>query len=114
MDHPAKPVKVQGAQNGHACHICYREPRRHWQLSGILYGSPHVLVHSEGLVVSPDQSTAAKGCNQSDAVVPLELTACPAQFVEEPVDVDKGGRQFVENEVKTVVVEERALSSVSR
>ena len=56
------------------------------------------------LIGSPDQATCAKGSDERDAVDELCGGAGFAEFIEPPVDVEKGGGEFVEDEVEAIVV----------
>lgn len=70
---------------------------------------PDILIHADGLVGSPDEPTAEEGPKQDDAVVPLVFGARQVQFIEEPVDVEERGGEFVEDECGTVEIEEGSL-----
>ena len=70
---------------------------------------PDVLVDADGLVGAPDEAAGEEGDGQEDAVVELRLGARPAEFVEEPVEVEKGRRELVEDEGGAVEVDEGPL-----
>lgn len=72
----------------------------------------HVLEYPDGLEGAPDEAAAEEGGEQDYAVVPLELAAGHVEFVAEPVHVEEGGGEFVEDEDGAVVVYEGALCGV--
>jgi hypothetical protein len=67
------------------------------------------LVHADGLVGAPDEATAEEGGEQDDAIIPLVFRAGQVQLVEEPVDVEKGGRELVKNKCWAVEVKKGPL-----
>ncbi len=72
-------------------------------------GCPDVLVDADGLVGSPDETAAEEGGEEEDAVVPLGKGAGHAEFVKEPVEIEEGRGEFVEDECWAVEVYEGAL-----
>ena len=70
---------------------------------------PDVLRDADGLVGAPEQATAEEAGEEKDAVVPLGSGAGHVQFVEEPVEVEKGGREFVEDEGRAVEIDKGTL-----
>ena len=52
--------------------------------------SPDVPEKDKSQVRAPDQPAASKCSDQNDSIHDLELRSGQIQFVEEPVDVDKG------------------------
>lgn len=72
-------------------------------------GAPHVLVDNSGLPGAPDQAAAEEGDEEGDAVVQLDAGARHVELVAEPVDVEEGGRELVEDEGRGVEVEEGSL-----
>lgn len=74
-----------------------------------MQGRPDVLVDADGLVGAPDETAAEEGDEQEDAVVELGARARHVDLVEEPVEVEEGRGQLVEDEGWTVVVDERSL-----
>lgn len=62
------------------------------------------------MVGSPDQTAGEEGEEEEHAVVPLDGRACEVEFVAEPMDVEEGGGEFVEEESGGVVIEEGALN----
>ena len=75
----------------------------------VVQGCPDVLVDADGLVGSPEETAAEEGDEEEDAVVPLGEGAGHAEFVEEPVEIEEGGGEFVEDERWAVEVYEGAL-----
>jgi hypothetical protein len=61
------------------------------------------------LIGPPDEAAAEECHKQTDSIVELDFGASEIQLVAEPVDVQEGGGEFVEDEDRAVVVEERAL-----
>ena len=76
---------------------------------GGVQGGPHVGEEGEGHVGAPEQAAAGEGDHQHNTVDHLEHGAGPARFVEEPVDVDEGGRQLHEAVLHAVVEAEGTL-----
>ena len=70
---------------------------------------PDVLVHTDGLVGAPDEAAGEEHEEEDDPVVPLVFRAGEVDFVEEPVDVEEGGGEFVEDECWAVEIEEGSL-----
>jgi len=68
-------------------------------------GTPHVAVHNNRLPGAPDQAAAEEGNQQENAVVQLWLRAGHIKLVEEPMNVEEGCRQLVEDEDGRVVVQ---------
>lgn len=75
----------------------------------VVQGCPDVLVHADGLVGPPEETAAEEGEEEENAVVPLGEGAGHAEFVEEPVEIEEGGGEFVEDECWAVEVYEGAL-----
>ena len=73
---------------------------------------PDVLVHADGLVGAPDEAAGEEHEEEHDAVVPLVFGACEVDFVEEPVDVEKRGGEFVEDEGGAVEIHEGPLLEI--
>lgn len=61
------------------------------------------------LVSSPDEAAGEEREQQHHAVVPLCLAAGHVDFVQEPVDVQEGAGEFIEDEGGGVEVNERSL-----
>ena len=61
------------------------------------------------MVGAPEKAAAEKGREEEDTVVPLWAGAGHLEFVEEPVEVEEGGGEFVEDEGGAVEVDEGAL-----
>ena len=72
-------------------------------------GCPDVLVDADGLVGTPDEAAGEEGEEEEDAVVELGAGAGHVNFVEEPVEVEKGGGEFVEDESRPVEIDEWSL-----
>jgi len=72
---------------------------------------PDVLVDADALVGAPEEAAAEEAGEEEDAVVPLGAGAGHVEFVEEPVEVQEGGGEFVEDEGWAVEVDEGALIS---
>jgi len=77
--------------------------------AGGLDGGPDVLVHADGLVGAPDEAAGEEDEEEEEAVVELEAGAGEVELVEEPVDVEEGGGELVEDEGWGVEVDEGAL-----
>ncbi len=71
--------------------------------------APHVGVDDGRLPGAPDEAAGEEGHEQGDAVVELGLGAGHVELVEEPVDVEEGGGELVEDEDGGVVIEVGAL-----
>ena len=74
-------------------------------------GGPAVLVDAQGLVGAPQETAAEEGGEEEDAVVPLGAGAGHVELIEEPVEVEEGGGELVEDEGGAVVVHEGSLRS---
>ena len=72
---------------------------------------PDVLVYADGLVGAPEEAAAEEAAEEQDPVVPLGPGAGHVQLVEEPVEVEEGGGELVEDERWAVEVDEGALFS---
>lgn len=100
LDHPPEPIEVQHAQRRVADHVRRGEPRRHRQAtSRRLECGPDVLVHTHALVGAPEQAAGGEGGDEGDAVDELGGGARHAELIHEPVDVEEGGRELVQDEV---------------
>ena len=76
-------------------------------------GGPAVLVYAERLVGAPQETAAEEGCKEEDPVVPLGAGAGHLKLVEEPVEVEEGGGELVEDECGAVEIDKWSLSCVS-
>ena len=74
-------------------------------VGGDVEGAPDVLIDAEGGVGSPDETAAGEGGDKEHAIVPLEFGAGELELVEEPVDVEEGRGELIEDEYGAVVVE---------
>lgn len=68
-----------------------------------------IVQHVIRLIYAVDEARAEEGGYQCDAVVELRGGACHANLVEEPVEVEKGRGELVEDEDWSIVVHERPL-----
>lgn len=75
----------------------------------VVESGPDVLVDADGLVGPPEETAAEEGEEEENAIIPLGEGAGHAEFVEEPVEVEEGGGEFVEDECWAVEVYEGAL-----
>lgn len=97
--HSAKPIEVEHTQRRIADHIRYREPRRYWQTSGCVECSPDVLIHPHALIGTPDQATSSESRDERDTIDQLCRRARHAELIHEPMNVEKGSRQLIKDEV---------------
>lgn len=129
LDHLAEPVKVERVQHHVAAEIGACEPHGHTAFlgeahdvrrrqvicafargkAGIMQASPYILVDAHRLIGAPQEAAREERGKQNDAVIPLSAGARHVQFVEEPVHVEKGGREFVEDKGRAVEVDKRPL-----
>lgn len=72
-------------------------------------GAVDIVEDVEGLVAAPAEAGAEEGAEQDEAVVELDLGAGHVELVAEPVDVEKGRGELVEDEGRSVVVDEGTL-----
>ena len=75
-------------------------------------GAGDVGEDTGGVVDAPEEAGGEEGGDEEDAVVELEGGAGEAELVEEPVDVEEGGGELVEDEGRGVEVEDRPLEGV--
>ncbi len=75
----------------------------------MVQGGPDVLIDADGLVGAPDEAAGEEGDEQEDAVVELGARAGHVDLVEEPVEVEEGRGELVQDEGRAVVVDERSL-----
>jgi hypothetical protein len=68
-----------------------------------------VVPQTAGDVGAVQQAGAGKGAQQEDAVDELQRAAGEVELVAEPVDVEEGRGELVEDEGGCVVVDERSL-----
>ena len=71
--------------------------------------SPDILVYPDGLVCAPKEAAGKERGEKQDAVIPLHAGAGEMQLVEEPVNIEKGRGELVENESRSVKIHEGAL-----
>lgn len=72
-------------------------------------GLPHVSVDYYGLPGAPDKTAGEEGEKEGYAIVQLRAGTGHVELVEEPVDVEEGGGELVEDEDGGVEVEEGTL-----
>lgn len=70
---------------------------------------PNVLGDTDRLIGAPDQSTAEEAGEKEHTVVPLGPGAGHVKFIEEPVKIEEGRGELVEDEGRAVEVDERSL-----
>lgn len=75
----------------------------------LFQGNPHVPVHQDGLPAPPENTAAEEDRQEGHAVVPLGATTGHVDLVEEPVDIEEGAGELVQDEDRGIVVEERPL-----
>lgn len=135
LDHLAEPVKVERVEHNVASQVDGRHPERqrasflgvhHDVLStgqllvgrrnghvlsvrGSEEGVINVIPNHGGLADAPDQTGREEGEEQDDAIVELDLSSGQTQLVAEPMNVEEGGRQLVEDEDGGIVVQEGSL-----
>ena len=138
LDHLAEPVKVEGVEDEVAAEVQEdeeeRDVLRHAGREGRgvvhdvcvgrgrcrgdegvardareVHGGPEVLVDAQRLVRTPEETATEEGDEQEDAVDELGERASHVEFVEEPVEVEEGRRELVEDKRGGVEVDERAL-----
>lgn len=83
-------------------------------VDGEVQRGPDILIHADGLVGAPDEAAAEEGGEQDDAIIPLVFRAGQVQLVKEPVDVEKRGRELVENKCWAVKVKKGPLEDTTR
>ena len=74
-----------------------------------LQDCPDVSEDADRLICTPYKSGTEKRCEERDAIVPLQLSSRHVEFVTEPVNVEKGRGEFVEDEHWAVIVYEGPL-----
>ena len=72
---------------------------------------PHVGEDDHGHVAAPYEAAAEEGGDETDAVDELRERAGHAELVEEPVEVEKGRGEFVQEDAGAVVVYKRSLQT---
>ena len=70
---------------------------------------PDVLGDADGLIGAPEQATAEEATEEKHAIIPLRTGAGHVQLIEEPVKVEKGRRELVEDKGRAVEVDKRTL-----
>ena len=113
-DHLAEPEKVEGAQYGIGYNKRNSQPGRHRIFTRCGIGSPYIPIHAYRLVGAPNQAAATKAQQEQNAVDKLSRGSGHAGLVEEPVDIQEGCRELVEDQIHAVVIHERPLELVSR
>ena len=72
---------------------------------------PNILVYADGLVGAPDQTAGEEHEQKQDSIVELCLRSSHIQFVKEPVQVQEGSRELVQDESAAVEVDKRSLQA---
>lgn len=75
--------------------------------------SPQVTSNHDGLVCAPHETAGEKGEDKHQAVVQLSPRPGHTQLVKEPMYIEEGRGQFPQDEIATVVVDERSLQPKS-
>ena len=70
---------------------------------------PDVSVDADGLVAAPYETAAEEGREEDEAVPPLLARAGHVELIEEPVEIQEGGGELVEDECRAVEVDEWSL-----
>ena len=70
---------------------------------------PDVLGDADGLIGAPEQATAEEASEEEHAIIPLRPGAGHVQLIEEPVKVEEGRGELVEDKRRTVEVDKRTL-----
>jgi len=109
LDHQPKPVEVQSTQRRISHHISNCQPEMYGKASRNLGRRPEILIHPDALVGSPYQSAASKGREKRNAVDKLSRRPSHADLVHEPMHVEEGGGELVENEIDAVIIAEGPL-----
>lgn len=78
-----------------------------------MQGRPDVLGDADRLIGAPEQATAEKAGEEEHAVVPLGAGAGHVQLIEEPVKVEEGRGELVEDKRRAVEVDKRSLCLLS-
>lgn len=131
LNHLPEPVKIKRIQHYVTRQIHRTQPSRYigptriahhliasipslFQDAGVLdvESGPNVSVDTDGLVGAPDEAAAEKGGEEEDAVVPLGPRPGHVEFVEEPVEVEEGGGELVEDKCGAVEVDEWPLEGL--
>jgi len=73
-------------------------------------GEPDIRGDAQAVEGAPTEAAAEEGGEEDDAVEELDRGAREVQFVAEPVDIEEGGGELVEDEGWSVVVYEGSLS----
>lgn len=77
--------------------------------SSVADGTQHVIKYGEGGVRAPYKTTAKEGGEEEDAVGELKVRTGLVELVEEPVDVEERGGEFIEDEGWSIEVDEGSL-----
>ena len=134
LDHLPEPVEVQRVQHHVAAQIRARQPDGHDAVAletqdlaagidvrsggrvcedgegaGGLDSGPYVLVDADGLVGAPDEAAGEEGGEEDEPVIELDAGACQVELVAEPVDVEEGGGELVEDEGGGIEIDKGAL-----
>lgn len=103
-NHPAQPKNIQHLQGNMTAKVQNHQPPRKrsiltiyhhlWtrielRIVGDVESVPNIFVDVERGICSPDQATTKKDGNKGEAVVKLGFRASHAEFIEEPVNIQK-------------------------
>lgn len=72
-----------------------------------------VLGHSPRAICSPHETTGEEGDDEKASVDSLIDRTCETELVAEPVDVEEGSRQLMEQKNRAVEVNEWSLPTLS-
>lgn len=78
-------------------------------IPGLFESVPHVPVDKDGLPRSPNKAAPEEREEQHHAIVPLEVTSSHVELIKEPVNIEEGAGELVENEHGRVEVDEGSL-----
>jgi hypothetical protein len=73
--------------------------------------NPQIVRHADDVVTTPDKATGNEARYKKDSIIQLNLRASHVEFVEEPVDIKKGGTKLIQNEAQAIVLHERVLQA---
>lgn len=74
---------------------------------------PDVLINPNALVCAPKESAAEKAGQEEDTVVPLGSRSGHVQLIEEPVEIQEGRGELVEDKCWAVEVDKWSLPYLS-
>ena len=74
-----------------------------------MHGSPDILIYTDGLVCPPEQATREESYKQGDSINKLKFRPRHIQFIEEPVEIEEGRGELIENKCTPIKVEKGSL-----